>query len=113
MVESRSIVVIILRSVRKHSPSSQTNSIKELHHLHRVLVQRAYEMSDASGTSDIVGSQILDMIRPAVPSMDKLTPTTRLKQSKPQEPSPASTLGDSATDSSNPATPQDSRVHGK
>ena len=70
-------------------------------------------MSSTSAISDNAGAQILDMIRPAVPSFDKLTPTARLKQTNPYEPSPASTLGDSATESSDPLTPHDARVCGQ
>ena len=70
-------------------------------------------MSDPSAISDNAGTQILDMIRPAVPSLEKLTPTARLKHPKAHEPSPASTLGDSATEGSDPATPQDGRVRGQ
>ena len=55
----------------------------------------------------------MDMIRPAVPSIDKFTPAARIKPAATLEPSPASTHGDSATDSSNPATPQDARVRGQ
>lgn len=70
-------------------------------------------MPESPGFSDKAGVEIMGMIRPAVPSFDKLTPTARLKQTTAHEPSPASTRGDSATDSSNPATPQDGAVRGE
>ena len=74
---------------------------------------RERAMSHSSAILDSAGAQILDMIRPTVPLLEKLTPTARLKHPKALEPSPASTLGDSATEGSDPATPQDGRVQGE
>lgn len=69
-------------------------------------------MSQSPAKSDTVGKQIMKMIRPAVPSHEKLTPVAIEKQATMIDPSPASTLGESATDGSMPVTPHDANVAG-
>ena len=64
-------------------------------------------MSNSPATPDKGSMRIMEMLQPAVPSVEKLSTTGRLKQASLQEPSPASTYGDSAVDNSTPATPQD------
>ena len=49
----------------------------------------------------------------AVPSLEKLTYAAKVMQESLNEPSPASTYGDTAVGDSVPATPQESGDHGK
>ncbi len=49
----------------------------------------------------------------SLPSTDKLTSTSKVKQISLDEPSPASTYGDTIAGDSSPATPLDVGSHGK
>lgn len=48
-----------------------------------------------------------------LPSTDKLTSTSKVKQASLNEPSPASTYGDTTAGGNSPATPLDIGSHGK
>lgn len=48
-----------------------------------------------------------------LPSTDKLTSTSKVKQTSLNEPSPASTYGETIAGGSSPATPLDVGSHGK
>lgn len=48
-----------------------------------------------------------------LPSTDKLTSTSKVKQASLNEPSPASTYGDTIAGGNSPATPLDVGSHGK
>ena len=103
----------ILAHVREHNLQSVDKLGAELQSHQSLITGCTRNMSYSPAISDEAGAQIMEMIRPAVPSIDKLTPAARAKQAITLEPSPASTHGDSATDSSNPATPEDGRVRGQ
>lgn len=71
-------------------------------------------MSQSPATPDKAGMHANDSESKALlPSTDKLTSTSKVKQTSLNEPSPASTYGDTIAGGSSPATPLDVGSHGK
>ena len=75
---------------------------------------KQFKMSHSPATPDksTVDAAIVPSKVP-VPSLDKLTSTSKVKQASFHEPSPASTYGDTAAGDSFPATPQEAGEHGE
>lgn len=71
-------------------------------------------MSHTPATPDKTGMHANGSeFKASLPSTEKLTSTSKAKQTSLVEPSPASTYGDTITGGSSPATPLDVGSHGK
>ena len=77
-------------------------------------LEQQRNMSHSPATPDKIGMHASGSeSRTPLPSTDKLTSTSKIKQASLHEPSPASTYGDTIVGGSSPATPLDVGSHGR